>query len=535
MLNRLFKWMSGQTARTDSHGKASPSASKGQTPVPRAPAPATNRSRAGAPRQPSALQQPALPASRPARNGSRKGAAADTHAHSHPAAALGLSKQRISFAALRTCEELQQAGFAAYIVGGGVRDLLLGREPKDFDVATDAAPEEVLHVFRRARLIGRRFRIVHVMFGRETIEVTTFRAAQTNGQTDAHGRMLNDNEFGTRDEDALRRDFTVNALYYDPIAETLVDPLGGVQDLNARLLRMIGDPATRYREDPVRMLRTVRFAAKLDFQVDPPTLKPIRRLAPLLENVPPARIFDEIMKLLESGHGLACIQRLRHEGLHHGILPLLDTIFETDEGFVTQALTRTDERVQQGKSVSPSFLFAALLWPQVRVRWEAARARGEHVVPALDLAITSVLDEQGVKLSLQRRYQADMREIWMMQPRLEKRGRQAFTLITQLRFRAGYDFLLLRAGAGELDSTMADWWTAFTTGNHDERERLVKESLANAPKGSGNRKRRRRRSKGAAAGGEGGDSSDVAGSGAAAGAVDTTVMAPLPPVSGAAV
>ena len=435
----------------------------------------------------------------------------------HPAQALGLSHQQISYAALRTCEELQQAGYAAYIVGGGVRDLLLGRAPKDFDVATDASPEEVLRVFRRSRLIGRRFKIVHVMFGRETIEVTTFRSAQTNGQTDAHGRMLNDNEFGTRDEDALRRDFTVNALYYDPIAETLIDPLGGVDDLSARLLRMIGDPATRYREDPVRMLRTVRFAAKLAFEVDAPTLRPIRQLAPLLENVPPARIFDEIMKLLESGHGLACIQRLRHEGLHHGILPLLDTIFEMDERFVTVALTRTDDRVQQGKSVSPSFLFAALLWPQVRARWQAARARGEHLVPSLDHAISSVLDEQGVKLSLQRRYQSDMREIWMMQPRLEKRGRQAFTLITQLRFRAGYDFLLLRADAGELDPAMGEWWTAFTTGNHDEREQLVQQSLAGTPK-SGNRKRRRRRGKNgeaSAAGHDGGPAGGAEAAGAA--------------------
>ena len=288
MFNRLFKWIAGRPADRDTPAAA-------RTPArPRARIPGRTP---GRPRSPA----PKLPEPRIL-----------------SAQSLGLSRQQVSSAALRTCEELQHAGYSAYIVGGGVRDLLLGRAPKDFDVATDASPEAVQSLFRRARIIGRRFRIVHVMFGRETIEVTTFRAAHTNGQTDAHGRMLNDNVFGTREEDAYRRDFTVNALYYDPIAETLIDPMGGVDDLSARLLRMIGDPTTRYREDPVRMLRTVRFAAKLDFQVDPPTLQPIRTLAPLLENVPPARLFDEVMKLLESGHGLACLQRLRHEGLQAG-------------------------------------------------------------------------------------------------------------------------------------------------------------------------------------------------------------------------
>ena len=469
MFNRLFKWIAGRPAERDS------AAATRTTARPRARIPGRTP---GRPRSPA----PKLPEPRIL-----------------SAQSLGLSRQQVSSAALRTCEELQHAGYSAYIVGGGVRDLLLGRAPKDFDVATDASPEAVQSLFRRARIIGRRFRIVHVMFGRETIEVTTFRAAHTNGQTDAHGRMLNDNVFGTREEDAYRRDFTVNALYYDPIAETLIDPMGGVDDLSARLLRMIGDPTTRYREDPVRMLRTVRFAAKLDFQVDPPTLQPIRTLAPLLENVPPARLFDEVMKLLESGHGLACLQRLRHEGLHHGILPLLDTLFETDEAFITEALTRTDARVQQGKSVSPSFLFASLLWPQVRVRWQQLHAQGEHLVPALDQAISEVLDEQGTKLALHRRYQADMREIWMMQPRLAKRGRQSFTLVTQLRFRASYDFLLLRCTSNEIDPALGDWWTEFIDADSSRREQLVQESLGSAGKSGRNTRKRRRRRKSASA------------------------------------
>ncbi len=409
---------------------------------------------------------------------------------SYPAASLALDNSAISSAALKTCEGLQQGGYKAYVVGGGVRDLLLGLRPKDFDVATDAPPETVQRLFRRARLIGRRFRIVHVIFGRETIEVSTFRAMQVNAQTDEHGRMLNDNVFGTEEEDAMRRDFTINALYYDPVAEEVIDYLGGVEDLRSRTLRMIGDPATRYREDPVRMLRTVRFAAKLGFDVDPPTLAPIRTLAELLENVPAARLFDEILKLLESGHALECVRRLRAEGLHHGILPLLDTIFEQDEKFVTLALERTDDRVREGKSISPSFLFATLLWLQVRTRWQARLDAGEHAFPALHTAIDSVIDEQAEKLAIQRRYQSDMREIWVMQPRLEKRSRTAYHLLEHLRFRAGSDFLLLRCEAGEVPAEVGEWWTRFIDASTTEREELLR-SLA--PTAGGAAKRRRRR------------------------------------------
>ncbi|MGE0312762.1 MAG: polynucleotide adenylyltransferase PcnB [Lautropia sp.] len=413
-----------------------------------------------------------------------------------PASTLGLARDRISNAALRTCEGLQKAGYQAYVVGGGVRDSALGRAPKDFDVATDAPPEDVQKLFRRARIIGRRFQINHVIFGRETIEVTTFRALQVDAQTDEHGRVLRDNLFGTMQEDALRRDFTVNALYYDPVSEEVVDFLGGVDDLEARRLRMIGDPATRYREDPVRMLRTVRFAAKLGFDVDPPTLAPIRALADLLENVPAARLFDEILKLLESGHALACIQRLRHEGLHHGVLPLLDSIFEDGERFVTLALEQTDRRVNAGKSVSPSFLFATLLWQQVLRRWQQRLAGGAHAIPSLHEAIDEVLDEQGAKLAIQRRFQADMREIWTMQPRLERRSRQSYRLLEHLRFRAGYDFLLLRCEAGELPDEIGRWWTDFIDGDTARREALI-DGLTAAPGAPRKRRKRRKRPGGA--------------------------------------
>jgi poly(A) polymerase len=418
-------------------------------------------------------------------------------------AELGLRREQLSAAAIRTCEVLQRAGFEAFVVGGGVRDSLLGLAPKDFDVATNATPEQVQAAFRRARIIGRRFRIVHVMYGRETIETSTFRALQADAETDEHGRVLRDNAFGTQQEDALRRDFTVNALYYDPIADQVRDWLGGVEDLKARTLRMIGDPATRYREDPVRMLRTVRFAAKLDFHVDPATLAPIAALAELIENVPSARLFDEMLKLLASGHALDCVRRLRAEGLHHGLLPLLDVVLEQPRGerFIEVALRNTDERVRAGKSVSPGFLFATLLWQLVSERWAAHRAAGGHSIPALMQAMDSVLDEQASKLAIQRRHITDMREIWGLQPRLEQGGRGALRALEHLRFRAGYDFLLLRVEAGELPEELGRWWTGFVEGDAATRERLLAARPGDA--GSGPKRRRRRRG-GRKAGGDGG-------------------------------
>lgn len=406
---------------------------------------------------------------------------------------LGIKREQISPAAIKTCEVLQRGGYKAFVVGGGVRDSLLGLQPKDFDVATDATPEEVQALFRRARIIGRRFKIVHVMFGRETIETSTFRALQTDAETDEHGRVLRDNVFGSQHEDALRRDFTINALYYDPIGDQVLDYLGGVADLKARRLRMIGDPATRYREDPVRMLRTVRFAAKLDFEVDPATLAPVRELASLIENVPSARLFDEMLKLLESGHALACVRRLRAEGLHHGVLPLLDVILEQPHGerFIEVALANTDDRVRAGKSVSPGFLFATLLWQLVSDRWQALMAGGEHSIPALMQAMDSVLDEQASKLAIQRRHIADMREIWGLQPRLEKGGRGAIRALEHLRFRAGFDFLLLRVEAGELPASLGQWWTQFVEGDAATREQLLDARPGEARTGPARRRRRR--------------------------------------------
>ncbi|HKO68353.1 MAG TPA: polynucleotide adenylyltransferase PcnB [Burkholderiaceae bacterium] len=416
-----------------------------------------------------------------------------------PASEHKINPELVSRSALRVCETLQKAGHRAYIVGGAVRDLLLDIAPKDFDIATDATPEQIKSHFRRAFIIGRRFKLVHVMFGQETIEVSTFRAlVNADRLIDEHGRVLADNLYGEQNEDSARRDFTINALYYDPTSGEVLDYHDGVKDLRARRLRMIGDPAERYREDPVRMLRAVRFAAKLGFAIDEATREPIHRMAELIENVPAARLFDEMLKLLTSGHSVACITRLRAEGLHHGLLPLLDVILEQPAGerFVMLALSRTDERVRADKTISPGFLFATLLWNDVLAKWNTRLARNEHRIPALNLAIDETIDAQTEKLAIQRRFVSDMREIWGLQPRFERRtGRSPFRLIEHLRFRAGYDFLLLRAAADEIPVELGDWWTRFVHAGQDEREQLILEAAreSGTTSAAGNRRRRRRR------------------------------------------
>jgi poly(A) polymerase len=403
-----------------------------------------------------------------------------------------LSREAISPSAAKVCAALREAGFSAYVVGGAVRDLLLGITPKDFDIATDARPEQIRPLFRRALIIGRRFRLVHVVFGPETVEVSTFRGADTGtAEKDEHGRVLRDNVFGTQEEDARRRDFTVNALYFDPESEEVVDFHGGLADLKRRMLRVIGDPQTRYREDPVRMLRGVRFAAKLGLTLEADTRAPIRELAPLMERVPPARLFDEMLKLLLSGHASACLRQLRDVGLQKGLLPLLDVILEQPLGerFVTLALAQTDERVLTERPVSPAFLFAALLWHEVLAAWKARQARGERALPALDNAMDEVLDTQCAKLAITRKLTATMREVWAMQPRFEQRsGSRAYRLLESPRFRMAYDFLALRAASGEVPADLEEWWRAFQNADAESRKAMLLPD-------SGPRKRRRRRRK----------------------------------------
>ena len=389
----------------------------------------------------------------------------------------GIDPALVSSNAIRVTQTLQQAGFAAFIVGGAVRDLLLSVKPKDFDIATNATPEQVKRLFRRAFIIGKRFQIVHVMFGQDLLEVTTFRGASSDGSPkDEHGRVLRDNTFGEQHEDAIRRDFTINAMYYDPASQTVLDYHGGIKDIRNKTLRIIGVPEARFREDPVRLLRVVRFAAKLGFTIDPSTAAPIAVMAPLINNVPAARVFDEMLKLLMSGQALACLQQLRKEGLHHGLLPLLDVVLEQPLGekFVRLALASTDARIKQGKPVSPGFLFASLLWHQVVEKWTAYQAAGEYPIPALHLAADDVLNSQTEKLALQRKIASDMRDIWAMQPRFERRtGKSPYKLLEHVRLRAGYDFLLLRCESGEIDSEIGEWWTDFMHADGEGREALL--------------------------------------------------------------
>ena len=414
-----------------------------------------------------------------------------------PQARHGLARSSLSASALKVCDVLAQRGYAAYVVGGAVRDLLLGISPEDFDIATDARPEQIKPLFRRALVIGRRFRLVHVMLGPETVEVSTFRAADSQTGADKgharvlddHGRVLRDNVFGTMEEDARRRDFSVNALYYDPASGEVIDYHGGIADLKKRTLRIIGDAETRFREDPVRMLRAVRLGAKLGLAIDAATRAPIRRLAPLLERVPPPRLFEEMLKLLLSGHASACLRQLRDEGLHKGLLPLLDVILEQPLGerFVTLALAQSDERVLAERPVSPAFLFAALLWHQVLAAWKARERRGERPIPALEAAMDEVLDVQGGKLAITRRLTATMREVWAMQPRFEQRsGQRPLRLLETPRFRMGYDFLALRAASGEVPAELEAWWRAFQSADGETRRAMLLPD-------TGPRKRRRRR------------------------------------------
>ncbi|HEX2010353.1 MAG TPA: polynucleotide adenylyltransferase PcnB [Roseateles sp.] len=439
---------------------------------------------------------------KPAAKGSPLGKRVEIQVAEH-----GIDPELLDERAVKVVQTLTDAGFEAYIVGGAVRDLLLGVRPKDFDVATNATPEQVKGLFRRAFIIGRRFRIVHVVYGRgrehEVIEVSTFRAllgqeaaeqvsgnektskAELAGKShvvDAEGRVLRDNVWGPQIEDAARRDFTVNAMYYDPQRQLVVDYHGGLGDARKKVLRMIGDPETRYREDPVRIVRAVRFAAKLGFELEPKTRAPVKKMAELLANVPASRLFDEMIKLLQTGHSLASLEQLRKQGLARGVFPILDAMLneqgELGEGasakFVRLAFEDTDRRVAEGRGVSPSFMLACMLWREVLERWNKIRESGEPTVPALSQAIDAVFDARIGDISGRGKLATDMREIWMMQPRFERRsGSSVYTLVEQPRYRAGFDFLRLRADAGEIDAPLADWWEDFALGSDEEREALL--------------------------------------------------------------
>ena len=425
--------------------------------------------------------------------------------HAVPASEHGIDPKLVDERAATVVHTLKQAGFEAYIVGGAVRDLLVGLRPKDFDVATNATPEQVMGLFRRAFIIGRRFRIVHVVFGRgrehEVIEVSTFRAYLDNAAAeqvagnertsrnelagmkhavDSSGRVLRDNVWGPQEEDAVRRDFTINAMYYDPETQLVIDYHGGIKDAKKLTLRMIGDPATRYREDPVRIIRAVRFSAKLralGFKMDSKTSAPLVAMKKLLEDVPQSRLFDEMLKLLQTGHSLATIEQLKELGLGQGVYPLLDLVVERAQApFVRAALQDTDRRVGEGKPVAPSFLLACVLWSDVREGWSRrmdGRTR-QPVFQALQEAIDEVFNARIGDVSGGGKLAGDMREIWMMQPRFEKRvGTSAFGMVDQPRFRAAFDFMRLRADVGEVEEVLADWWQEFSMADDNLRQDMV--------------------------------------------------------------
>ena len=410
-----------------------------------------------------------------------------------PASDHGISPGRIDAKVSQILARLNGAGFEAYLVGGCVRDLLLGRAPKDFDVATSARPDEVRALFPRSRLIGRRFRLAHVRAGREVFEVATFRAAHPAGAAGPAGMLLHDNVYGTREEDAVRRDFTVNALYYDDRDGSVLDFTGGMADLRAGLIRAIGDPRVRYREDPVRMLRAVRFAAKLGFRIEEETEAPIFDLAPLLEGVPAARLFEEVLKLFQNGHARESLRGLDRFDLLPRLYPETAESMRRDpreRALLERALANTDRRIAEDLPVSPGFLVAAFLWGPVRNRAEAFREEGggRSRNEALGAAADEAIALQSKRTSMPRRWSAMARDIWTMQPRLEnRRPRRVNLTIAHPRFRAAYDFLCLRAEAGEPLGERAAWWT---------EAQGDREGASDSGETGGGRRRRRRRTHG---------------------------------------
>lgn len=394
-----------------------------------------------------------------------------------PAGEHLVTRKSIGRSALKVLDKLHEAGHSAYLVGGGVRDALVGLKPKDFDVATDASPETIRALFRNSRIIGRRFRLVHVVYGREIIEVATFRAAHNKGEggeIGAAGRIVRDNVFGTIEEDAYRRDFSVNALYYNIADGSVVDYVGGLQDLDTCVFKLIGDPKTRCEEDPVRVLRAVRLAAKLKFDIDPATLKAMQLTSAELRSTPPPRLFEEVLKLFQGGYALRSFHSVREHQLLTYLFPLLDKRLSAgDDNLVSMldaALQNTDRRVAQGKPITPAYLLAFMLWPDVEERAREECEEGLSINDALHVAADSVLSTQLRVISIPRRFSGPMKEIWQMQPRLERlKGGRALKLMEDRRFRAAYDFLCLRASVDERLKESASWWTQVQTLEEEER------------------------------------------------------------------
>lgn len=394
---------------------------------------------------------------------------------------------------------LHKAGYQSFLVGGCVRDAMLGLHPKDFDVATNATPEEVRALFSNCRLIGRRFRLAHVRFGREIIEVATFRAAANHADDDhAHdkeGRIVRDNVYGTIDEDVWRRDFTCNSLYYNIADFSIWDYTGGVEDIKQRHIVLIGDPDMRLREDPVRMLRAVRFAAKLDFTIDDTVVEAMRQDRPLLANVPAARLFDEFLKMFQSGHAEQTFELLREHDLFSLLFPATDEELNKDEAylaFVRAALRNTDRRVHSNQSVTPMFLIGVFLWKPIVKLAEQHRSREKmSESQSLSLAAYELSSQQQRRIAIPRRFTVPMREMLALQPRFaQTRGKRALNLLQHRRFRAAYDFMMLLASVGQFDDEVAQFWTRVQGESAEQRARSFE--ISATKKGRGRRRRRRK-------------------------------------------
>jgi len=431
-----------------------------------------------------------------------------------------VSRKQISTSALKVLYRLNKGGYEAYLVGGAVRDILLGVEPKDFDIATNATPEQIKALFRNCRLIGRRFRLAHIVFGREIIEVATFRghhetagdeekSCQKISKQSEHGMLLRDNIYGTIEEDAERRDFSINALYYSAIDFKVHDFANGVDDIENREIRLIGDPETRYREDPVRMLRAIRFATKLDMTINKATNDPIKALGPLLENIPAPRMFEEFLKMFISGKAVANFDLLREYNLFSYFFPAVDQMLNQQgeesaqfSAFIRLAMTNTDKRINNDQRVTPAFLFAALLWYPLRSHINRLNAETELTVQdAFFGALSEIMGEQQRSIAIPKRFQAVMKDIWVLQDKLVRReGKKAFKTFEHPKFRAGYDFLLLRAqiekelGQENSLQALATWWTDFQDVAPESQQQMIK-SVSNSRSGARRTTRKRRNPK----------------------------------------
>jgi poly(A) polymerase len=410
-----------------------------------------------------------------------------------------LSKTDISSNALKVLNRLNSAGFQAYLVGGSVRDLLLGKVPKDFDVATNATPSQIKNLFRNGRIIGRRFKLVHIIFHRDIIEVATFRGsegAESNQLTNERGMLIRDNVYGTLDEDAWRRDFTINSLYYNIDDASIADFTGGAKDVHNRIVRMIGDPDTRYQEDPVRMLRAVRFAAKLHFELAPETAEPLSRLSHLIKHVSSSRLFDEVAKIYQCGEAESVQRLLVKHGLFAELFAQTNALLESEfpvNALLGISLQNTDTRIRDNKPVTPAFVFAVLLWfPLIARARTLQNEESLPPLPALEKAMSQIITEQNQVVAIPKRFTQVMREIWLLQFRFPKRlGGRAANLLQHPRFRAAYDFLALRALAGDESMELAQWWTTFQEVDETQQVEMVAALTATHPVSKKPRRRKK--------------------------------------------